>query len=264
MDKLAPRSNAYCCLSKNSANIQAQSQLLSTEQGKLYEMSKTDQDCGVSSVCIKRHILEKTAYSGKNKLGLILRQVCTAILNGGNDLELAMPQPCLSCQEDVFLEFDAFGLVESPSHFFHECVELITASQAITMACANHSREFLSHPWSKLQIYDLQTPYSANIAEHAVIVEEINTLLKNVEEMNQCLSEPTCDLLAEFLLIQQSNVSLQDDNNCLRQMPNAIEGVATYLIMKVTRAIVQVAPLILSSVRAATQTVTILHNSNKT
>ena len=42
--------------------------------------------------------------------------------------------------------------------------------------------------------------------------------------MNQCLSEPTCDLLAEFLLIQQSNVSLQDDNNRLRQMPNEIGG----------------------------------------
>ena len=72
--------------------------------------------------------------------------------------------------------------MESPSRYFHECVELISASQVITMACANHSREFLSHPWSKLQIYDLQTRDSANIAEHAVIVEEINKLLKKVEE----------------------------------------------------------------------------------
>ena len=95
---------------KFTANIQAQFQLLSTEQAMHYIMSKIDHFWGVSSVCIKTHILEKTAYSGENKLGLI--QIRTDMQTGGNALELALPQPCLYCQGDIFFEFNAFGLVE--------------------------------------------------------------------------------------------------------------------------------------------------------
>ena len=68
--------------------------------------------------------------------------------------------------------------------------------------------------------------HSASIVEHAAIAEENETLFiqKKVEEMNECLTEPTRDLLADFLLIQQSNISLQKANNRLRQTTNAIGG----------------------------------------
>ena len=62
----------YGCFSKTFYQyLSSISVFINRASKAIFKMSKTNQFWGVSSGCIRTHILEKPAYSGENKLGLI-------------------------------------------------------------------------------------------------------------------------------------------------------------------------------------------------